>query len=427
MVDPAEVSGLQRAPAQAVAPFLAIEVDVRRSDEVVYAGVAGRDGQTEIVAAWDPVRGRLRLEVVAGGTREVVRTRRLRLGESGVLRLALVLCENRATVLVSHGEGGAWTPVMSDRAAIRARLDLRDPALLAELDFVWGARAGSVSLGPVRAGVFGMIGLRDPHLVQHADGSAYEVDGRQFMTWTCAGAGSFRQAHMGIFSFDPAVPDDLRAEGHLFFRRGGQVLGDHAGQMVRDGDRWLVVTSSWGDFHESGVQALRAESRDDLLHGVHVLDASALDLPTPHSSWDPGLARVDGQWLVSFVASPSQQPFRFHPALAAGSAESPWEGLELVGADAGLRHTEGPLLTRTSEGWRVLASDGHARRYPIYDLAMNQVGELNAPWLSNIPHPLLVEGTDGEVLMVTFDDTDPWRTRLGYGGHGDVVVMVADR
>jgi len=72
----------------------------------------------------------------------------------------------------------------------------------------------------------------------------------------------------------------------------------------------------------------------------------------------------------------------------------------------------------------VLSSDGHAREYPVYDLSMRRVGELDAPYGSNIPHPQIVagDGIDGE-WMLTFDGT-PWGERmLKYGTHGDVVLM----
>ena len=49
-----------------------------------------------------------------------------------------------------------------------------------------------------------MAGLRDLHLVQHADGSPYTRDGRMFLTATCAGMGFFQQAHWAVFAFDPA-------------------------------------------------------------------------------------------------------------------------------------------------------------------------------------------------------------------------------
>ena len=129
-----------------------------------------------------------------------------------------------------------------------------------------------------------MTGLRDPHLVQHADGAPYTRDGRVFLTWTCAGLGFFQQAHWTVWSLDPAAPAEMRLESQLFTRRDGLVLGDHAGQLVRDGDRWLVATSSWGDFEPGSIHVRHCESVDDLLTGVHVLETEATPLPTEHGS-----------------------------------------------------------------------------------------------------------------------------------------------
>jgi len=41
------------------------------------------------------------------------------------------------------------------------------------------------------------------------------------------------------------------------------VLGDHAGQLVRDGDRWLVLTSSWGDFTPGSIHVRHTTTTDD--------------------------------------------------------------------------------------------------------------------------------------------------------------------
>ena len=105
---------------------------------------------------------------------------------------------------------------------------------------------------------------------------------------------------------------------------------------------------------------------------------------------------MDGRWFLGFVASRSQRPFDFHPALAS---------------------------TAVGEGWWLLASDGDARDYPVFDLSMRPVGRLDAPYPTNIPHPQLLRRDDGSWLMVTFDGTQRAARTMGYGGHGDVVVM----
>jgi hypothetical protein len=140
-------------------------------------------------------------------------------------------------------------------------------------------------------------------------------------------------------------------------------------------------------------------------------------------SWDPTLTRVDGVWHVGFVESPSQRPFVFHPALAATRAEDWHDGLELVAAATSLRRCEGTLLCTVEGRTWLLASDGEERSYPVLDLSGQRVGRLDAPYPSNIPHPQLVPGPDGGWWVLTFDGTPYHPDVMGYGGHGDVVVM----
>ena len=54
---------------------------------------------------------------------------------------------------------------------------------------------------------------------------------------------------------------------------------------------------------------------------------------------------------------------------------------------------------------------------------MRRVGRLDAPYLTNIPHPQLVPLEDGSQLLVTFDGTQFAEKVMGYGGQGDVLVM----
>ncbi len=129
----------------------------------------------------------------------------------------------------------------------------------------------------MRAGLFGMTGLRDPHLVQHADGRPFVRDGKAYLTWTCAGSRLLPQAHWAVFTLDLADPTRLEQVAQLYSRRDGLLLGDHAGQLVRDGDRWLVATSSWGDFDGTGVHVRHLATSDDLLSGVHLLETEPTD------------------------------------------------------------------------------------------------------------------------------------------------------
>ncbi|MCW2758306.1 MAG: hypothetical protein JWO46_2052, partial [Nocardioidaceae bacterium] len=280
------------------------------------------------------------------------------------------------------------------------------------------------------------------HLVTHADGTPYERDGEVFLTWTCAGLGGFRQAHWGVFALDPAAPAEMRQVAHVISRRDGLLYGDHAGQLVRDGDDWLVAVSTWGDFsHARGVHVRHARTDADLLSGVHVIDTERTALPTELSTWDPALLREDGGWLVAYVESPSVKPFRFRPALARTAADEPWSGLRAAGSVAGLDQCEGPILVRRDGVTWLLASDGRGRRFPVFEVPvfdgqLAPAGEVSAPYPTNIPHPQLLRrdsDSGGSWLMLTFDGTrnEPRRREtgrrpvMGYGGHGDVVVMTA--
>jgi hypothetical protein len=443
--------GLRRSGYSPPAPFVGVEVEVRDTGgATVLVGLsadAGDDTDADtdtdagdhLLGFYDPVRRRAGLELRRDGHTTVLAERPV--DPRKALRLAFVLCENRATLLAltDRGEGPfrGWRPIVSERRKVSELVDLRDPATLARFTASWGARGGTADLGAARAGLFGMAGLRDLHVVQHADGRPYLRDGRMFLTATCAGLGFFQQAHWGVFSVDPAdlaIPASgssaqnlagaLTQTAQLFTRRHGLLLGDHAGQLVRDGDTWLLATSSWGDFSpQRGVHVRHLATRDDLLTGVHLLETERTALPTAVSAWDPGMTRIDGRWHVSYVESPSQDPFEFHPALAATDAATWTDGLAAVGAATDLAKCEGPVLAEVDGRWWLLASDGDRREYPVFDLAMNRVGELDAPYGSNIPHPQVLTLPGGQQVLVTFDGTHYAKPVLGYGTHGDVVVM----
>lgn len=429
------MTDLFRSDVSPQAPFAAVEVEVRDgvgdgvgdgvvdAGAVVLAGLATASGD-HVAATYDPGRRRVGIEVRRNGRTRMLRRRKVDL--TGAFSFAFAVCENQVTVLVDTGDG--WTPLLTERDRVAAEIDLRDPDTLSQLTYAWGSRTdgAAVSLGSVRAGLFGMTGIRDPHLVQHSDGRPYLRDGKAYLTATCAGLGFFQQAHWGVFTLDLSDPTRLEQVAQLFSRRDGLVLGDHAGQVVRDddNDQWIVATSSWGDFAFDGVHVRHTTTRDDVLDGVHLLDTAATPLPTAVSSWDPAITRVDGRWHVAFVESPSQDPFDFHPALARGPRGASWEeGLEPVGAATDLHQCEGPILSQVGGRWWLLASDGDHRLYPVFNLDMHRVGRLDAPYPTNIPHPQIVPLLDGGHLLVTFDGTQYAEKAMGYGGHGDVVIM----
>ena len=161
--------------------------------------------------------------------------------------------------------------------------------------------------------------------------------------------------------------------------------------LVRDGDRWLLAASTWGDFEPKvrPVGVTLSESTADLTRGVHVLDSRPLALPTEGfrsvGVWDPHLVRTSEGWLVGYVSA--TRYFRFHPVLAAG----PYlDSLTLRAVAADHRETEGTTIAPAGRAWRVLASDRRRRSYPVLDLDLRDVGTLDG----GVPdeHPLADAG-----------------------------------
>jgi hypothetical protein len=396
------------------APYGSVLVEVRSGTGVV-AGLVGDDG-TRVLGTYDA--GRATIEVTTGGTTTVVKSADVAL--AAPFRFAVVVNENAVTVLAdTTGTGTAWQPLLTERAGVSALIDLRDPEVLGRLSYGYGGR-GDALLGRVRAGYFGQAGVRDPHVVQYADGRPYIKNNKLYLTLTNAGLGFFQQAHWGVWTLDLADPTKLEQVAALFFARDGVVLGDHAGQIVVDGDEFVLAMSSWGDFDFAGVHVRYTRTSANVLTGVHVLATEQMPLPTSVSSWDPALTKIDGRWHVAFVESPYQSPsFVFHPALARGRT---LEDLSLVGADLSVDQTEGPIIQRFGRDWYVLASDGDARLYKVYDLRMRLLGTLDAPYGTNIPHPMVVP-VRNKYWLLTFDGTQYAEPVLGYGGHGDFIVM----
>jgi hypothetical protein len=409
-------------------PFCAVVADVDQVDPAggLTLGLAG--GPVSVLARWLPAEDRVTLEVAQADGIAVLASAPAGVPVPG--RLAFVLNENQVTVLGAPVDGD-WRPLLTERDAVRARVDLRDPVVLGGLRYAWGTTSdGPVRVRRVRAGVSGPVGVRDPQVVRRADGSPLVRDGKLYLTLTSAGLGFFQQAHWGVWTLDLADPSALVPVGALFSGRDGLVLGDHAGQIVHDEatGRSIVLVSSWGDHDVSrGVHIRHLVTSEDVLHGVHVLPTERLDLPTAASAWDPSLARVDGRWHLAFVECTAFVPrYTFHPALAVAEGPRYDRNLRMVAADTAREQTEGTLLHRFGGRWYVLASDGDAREYLVYDTDLRQVGVLDAPYGTNIPHPMVVRTGPGRRApwwLVTFDGTSWYEDVLGYGTHGDLVVQ----
>ena len=326
-------------------------------------------------------------------------------------------------------EAGQW--VARARHDLRDVVDTRDEAALAGLRVElppWGGDAGG----------FGQLGLRDVRFVTEEDGRPLRTGDSLWLTATSAGPGFFDTAHTSVWRLDHDTLE-VAHTADLFFRRPDRpgVFGDHATHLVRTDAGWLTATSTWGDFEApqtragrrtpAGLRVSLAETDADLLHGTHVLDTRELPLPTDGlasiATWDPHLVRRDGEWLVGFVSA--RRFFDFHPALAAGES---LDDLRLLGAATDRRATEGTTLLEVDGRMVVLASDGRdsqrdqRARFPVFDLAMQDLALLDAPYPTNLPWPSLAH-VDGTWLMATFNGRPAGGKLLGYGTHGDLVLM----
>ena len=194
-------------------------------------------------------------------------------------RFAFVANENEVTALVGDRfmDIGDFRPLIKRNASTYDNgtadpaddtptgLDLRRREVLATYKNGFGARSASGSnilLDRARAGYFGEAGVRDPHVVQYADGTPYVKDNKLYFTLTNAGLGFFEKAHWAVWTMDLSDYTNIEQVGNIFWRNNprmvtedpNKVLGHHAGQIVRDeeGGRWIVVVSSWGDFGPQG-------------------------------------------------------------------------------------------------------------------------------------------------------------------------------
>jgi hypothetical protein len=392
--------------------------------------IALRSGEDELAVMWSG--GRVSLAVTTADEASQHRSRRFGRTDTRPAQLALTLTGTHLTAF-SH-ESGAW--VARGRVELLDRIDTHDEAWLQALQVTTDGETEGLE-----AGGFGQLGLRDLRLVTRLDGSPLREAHDVWLTATSAGPGFFDTAHTSVWRFDTRA-HTLTHTGDLFFRRDGEagVYGDHATHLVRLDDGWLVTTSTWGDFAEpisraarrqpSSLRVVRAETDVDLLCGEHVVDTRELPLPTDGfgsvAVWDSHVVARDGEWWVGYVSA--SRFFRFHPVVASGPS---LDELTLRGASTERTATEGTTLLPHEGRLLVLASDGRDGRsgqrkaYPVFDPSLVQTGALDAPYPSNIPWPTLLPPADEEDawLLLTFDGTERDPGLLGYGTHGDLVVM----
>lgn len=428
-------------PLPRPAPYAALRADVAPdvavSERVELVLLSGTD---RLVGWWDPVSGTVGLEVTTTGrtTRHVSR-RRGHVPHRPVA-LALTLTGTHLTLFCADGTGdpgGSGDPGDTGWQA-HARHDLAGRCDTHSPDWTAALRAGAPDapvglLRDVVAGGFGQLGLRDLRFVSTPEGDCVRDGEHLLLSATSAGPGFFDTAHTSLWRLHPETLT-LEHASDLWFRRDGAsgrtgVFGDHATHVVRDGDTWLVATSTWGDFDrvDRPVRVVLAETTSDLRAGEHVLAARAWALPTDGfrsvGVWDPHLLRTGEGWRVGYVSA--RRYFSFHPVLAAGPT---LDDLQVTAVDTARRATEGTTWLPLDGHLRVLASDGRdgargaRERFVVLDEALQEVGVLDAPYPTNLPWPTLARLDDGW-LLATFDGTPAGGDLLGYGTHGDVVLM----
>lgn len=411
-------------PAPYAAVRAAVSPDVAARARVELALESGSDRFT---AWWDPVSGAVGLEVTTGSRTTSHVSRRWGRLPQRPHALALTLTGTHLTLFC--GADGDWRA--HARHDLDGRRDVRDLSWLAALHA--GAPHADGVLRDVVGGGFGQLGLRDLRWVTEADGTPVRSGDHLLLSATSAGPGFFDTAHTSLWRLHPSTLA-LEHVSDLFFARSdasGRVgaYGDHATHVVRDGERWLVATSTWGDFDKASrpVRAVLAETDADLLSGEHLLAVRDLPLPTDGfrsvGVWDPHLRRDASGWRVGYVSA--RKYFTFHPVLAAGPS---LDSLEVTAYDTGRRATEGTTWLEVDGQLRVLASDGRdgargaREQFVVFDDELRELGTLDAPYPTNLPWPTLARTDDGW-LLATFDGTPAGGDILGYGTHGDVVLM----
>jgi hypothetical protein len=473
---------LFRSTTSQSAPFATVIVDVERfsdttgAENTVYAGLV-KDEANYVTVFYNNATKKAGITVAVNGTLTTLGTVDASL--AAPLKFAFAANENEVTALVGDRSSdiGNFRPLIKKDVSFETggALDLRNVTVLESYKNGFGAQAtaGAIVLGGVQAGYYGECGVRDPHCIQYADGTPYIKDNKLYFTLTNAGLGFFEKAHWAVWTMDLSDYTKIEQVGNVFWKNAGdpnKVLGHHAGQIVLDeaGGRWIVLVSSWGDFGPQGgdralepgvvtpnpanppVDILYDElpSSTDLLRGVHILEGKrhpVNDVPfKTEGKWDPGLTLIGDRWYLPYVIALDLFT-DFQPALARSASGADHTVLEFVGADWGKRATEGPILQKLGGNWRVLASCGDDEplelhdKYPMYFLEATdpdaEAAErqlrfddyLDAPHPTNIPHPMVVpiplNTGNTKYSMITFNGTQYYESILGYGTHGDFIVM----
>ncbi|GHE49698.1 hypothetical protein GCM10018785_19020 [Streptomyces longispororuber] len=429
-----------RTDERPVAPWASVVLDVRRltADGSVTMGLQAVDGDA-VRVRYDAGPSRVSVEVVRSGAVHVMNSTEVLL--TAPFRLAFVVTANAVGAFSAGGGYDAgidrpWQPLLTDRGGVADMMDLNRPAQLHRLHYAFGGEGAA--LGRVQAGPFGQFGLRDVSLVRNADGTPYVDDeGALHFTATSSGVGYAHQAHTSMWRMDPADPTRMEQVGSHFFSYEGLLMGNHGGQLVRDADRGrFIALACGGNLPKPGVTIRHGSGGQELLSGVHLIRGTRVDLPFQKAAWDPALRLIEGRWHWAYVNVTDFQPaLRFRPVLAVAAPGGDYhDGVRIRKEDDYRRNNnEGCRLQQFGDRWYLLTSDPESKQYVVRDMDMRPHRRLDAPYPLGTPFPEVFPLTDRNGrkrwLMVTSDGREyeegSAHPVLGYGVHGDVVVMRA--
>ena len=321
----------------------------------------------------------------------------------------------------------------ADRPPPQVGPDLRDPET-SPATATPGAPATRVRrLGAVRAGPFGMTGLRDPHLVTTPTAAVrrgtaglphLDLRGPRLLPAGALGRVRPRPRRPHPARADrPALLRPRRAAARRPRRPAGPRRRPVAGAHLVVGRLRLR-------------QRARPHTRDHRRPAHRRAPAGAPSrspLPTAVTRWDPGLRGVDGRWYVSFVESASQGRSTSTPRWprAPRTPPTPRRRPRVARGPAAARRGQpdltpvrGPGLPAVGDDWWLLASDGEGAATRC---STSRCGERRPAATRRTPPTShtrrLIPLPDGSQLLVTFDGAGYAEQLMGYGGHGDVLVM----
>ena len=225
---------------------------------------------------------------------------------------------------------------------------------------------GNITLHKAESAITCGTGQADSQIIQYKDGTPLIRDGRLYLCLTTRGFERIFDSYQGVYSLDLASYE-LRLEGALFFGKGdGIMYGFHATKVVYDPDteQFLVMTTTHEDTHTLAW----AETKSNLLHGLHYLECEELDFPHNYTrghgfnTEDPDFFfdGEAGKWRLAYCALKDKSYVTY-------LCESDnWNGTYTQLSESKQNNNTGIRIT-TVGGRRYVLSGGSDTTFYIYD------------------------------------------------------------